>query len=436
MLDIDYIRKNRDKVKQAAENKNVDVDVDKLIELSQKRSALTSKIESKRAEQNRLDQEIKKAGKPPQALLEKARAIKADIKKLSQELERIEPEYYRLLKQVPNMPTDDTPVGASEDDNRVVYQWGKKPDLGFEPKNHWQLASRRGWIDKERAAKVTGARFAYIMGDLAKLQIAIVGFVIDKLTDEAVLKEIIREYDLDEETSTKPFLPVLPPFMLKTEVFDAMDRLEPEEDRYQIQGDNLWLQGSAEHVLGPMHMGEIIPRSDLPLRYLGYATSFRREAGTYGKDMEGIIRMHQFDKLEMEIIAAPEHGLREHMLTIAIQEYLIRQLNIPYQKLLKCTADIGKPNARGVDLEAWLPGQGRYRETHTADFMTDYQSRRLMMRTRSEDGKHTEYVHTVDATAFALGRIMVAIMENYQTKEGKVTVPQALVPYMKGVKEI
>ena len=207
-----------------------------------------------------------------------------------------------------------------------------------------------------------------------------------------------------------------------------MDRLEPQDDRYKIEGEELWLQGSAEHVLGSMHAGEIFDAKQLPLRYLGFATSFRKEAGTYGKDMEGLIRMHQFDKLEMESFAEAKDSYNEHLLFIAVQEYLLKALKLPYHVLMKCTADIGKPNARGVDMEVWLPGQGKYRETHTADYMTDYQARRLGTRVRTDDG--VTLVHTNDATAFALGRAMVAIIENYQTAEGDVVVPEVLRPYL------
>jgi seryl-tRNA synthetase len=221
----------------------------------------------------------------------------------------------------------------------------------------------------------------------------------------------------------------LPPLMIRTEPYDAMDRLEPRDDRYKLEDDDLWLQGSAEHVLGSMHADEIFDESQLPLRYLGYATSFRREAGTYGKDMEGILRMHQFDKLEMESFTVAEDGMKEHLLFVAIQEYLLSSLGLHYQVLQKCTADIGKPNARGVDLETWLPGQDKFRETHTADYMTDYQARRLKTRVRRSSGD-LELIHTNDATAFALGRVMIAIIENYQDSEGKVKIPEALRSYL------
>jgi seryl-tRNA synthetase len=219
--------------------------------------------------------------------------------------------------------------------------------------------------------------------------------------------------------------------MIRTDLYDAMDRLEPRDDRYKLEGDDLWLQGSAEHVLGSMHANETFDEAQLPLRYVGYATSFRREAGTYGKDMEGILRMHQFDKLEMESFTTAENGLQEHLLFVAVQEYLLQQLELPYQVIQKCTVDIGKPNARGIDMETWLPGQDKYRETHTADYMTDYQARRLNTRVRRQNGD-LELIHTNDATAFALGRIMIALIENGQDEEGNITLPAVLRPYLGG----
>lgn len=295
------------------------------------------------------------------------------------------------------------------------------------PRDHAEIAALHGWIDKERAAHVAGSRFAYLLGDLVLLQFALVQWVMSTLTNEEILKKIIT--DLGLTISTKPFTPILPPYMIRTEPYDAMDRLEPREDRYKIEGQDLWLQGSAEHVIGSMHANEIFPESALPVRYLGYATSFRGEAGTYGKDMEGIIRMHQFDKLEMESFATAETSHDEHLLFSGIQEYLMQQLNIPYRKLQKCTFDIGKPNAKGSDIEAWLPGQGKYRETHTADYMTDYQARRLQTRVKRADGD-IQLVHTNDATAFACGRTLIAIMENYQNEDGSVTIPPVLVPFL------
>ncbi len=428
MLDIKYIRENVEKIKQNNHNKAVEIDVDRLLELDDQRRELTVKIDDLRASRNQNTEKIKQSvGKPDQELIDLGKKLKTEIADLEEQFKTVETEYKSILKQVPNVALDLVPVGLSEDENKVEYQVGDKPEFDFEPLNHYQLALKRDWIDKDRAAKLAGARFAYLKGDLVKLQMAIVNFTIDTLTDEVILAKIIKDNNL--KLSTKPFTPVLPPLMLKTEPYDAMDRLQPSDDRYKIEGEDLWLQGSAEHVLGSMYIKEIFEEKDLPIRYLGYATSFRKEAGTYGKDMEGIVRMHQFDKLEMETFSTAETGLEEHKLMVAIQEYLIKSLNLPYQVLKKCTFDIGKPNASGFDMEVWFPGQKKYRETHTADYMTDYQARRLQTRVRRQNGQ-LELIHTNDATAFALGRIMIGVLENNQTKDYRVKVPTALRKYL------
>ncbi len=432
MLDINYIRANRQKVEDAIRNKAYEIDLDEVLKLDDERKSLSQKIDSLRQERNQISAQMKN-GKPDQKLIAEGKSLKEEISTLESELSEIEPKYLTLLKQVPNVPTDDVPVGLSEDENQVAEVVGEPTKFNFEPKNHYEIGVARDWIDKERAAKVSGSRFAYIKGDMVKLQMAIVNFVMNSLSDEGVIAEIIKKNKLTG-LSTKPFTLVLPPLMLRTEMYDAMDRLEPREDRYKIEGDELWLQGSAEHVLGSMHANEIFNEKELPVRYLGYATSFRQEAGTYGKDMEGIIRMHQFDKLEMESFSAKETSRKEHELFVAIQRWLIEQLQLPYRVIRKCTFDIGKPDARGIDMEVWLPGQNKYRETHTADYMTDYQSRRLNTRVRREDGE-VELVHTNDATAFALGRIMIAVIENYQNEDMTVRVPEVLRKYLDG-KEI
>jgi seryl-tRNA synthetase len=427
MIDIRFLREHPDTVKAAAKNKNAEVsssDIDKLIELDEQRRALLTKIEDVRHDRNELSDSLKK-GKPSEDQISHGKKLREDLNKLDEEFGKVDVEYTRLIKLVPNIPTADVPVGKTEDENVVSKTVGEKPSFDFEPRNHWQIAEGRGWIDKERAAKVAGARFVYLKGELVRLHMAMINFALDVLGDEEVLGKIAEDAGL--KVSTKPFVPVLPPLMIRTEPYDAMDRLEPRDERYKIEGEELWLQGSAEHVLGSMHGAEIIPESELPVRYVGYATSFRREAGTYGKDMEGIFRLHQFDKLEMESLTAPEASLDEHFFMIAIQEYIMTQLELPYQVILKCTADIGKPNARGVDIDTWLPGQGKYRETHTADYMTDYQARRLQTRVRRANGE-VELVHTNDATALSQ-RPLIAIIENYQQEDGSVSVPEVLKKY-------
>lgn len=433
MLDINYIRANRQKVEDAIHNKAYEIDLDEILKLDDERKSLSQKIDTLRQERNSISAQMKN-GKPDQALIDRGKTLKKEISELESKLSEVEPVYLAKLKLVPNIPEDDVPVGLTEDDNEVSEVVGEPTKFDFEPKNHYEIGQARGWIDKERAAKVTGARFAYIKGDLVKLQMAIVNFVMNSLSDEKIITEIIDKNGL-KGLSTKPFTLVLPPLMLRTEMYDAMDRLEPREDRYKIDGEELWLQGSAEHVLGSMHSGEIFQEPELPARYLGYATSFRQEAGTYGKDMEGIIRMHQFDKLEMESFSTKETSRQEHEFFVAIQRWLIEQLRLPYRVIRKCTFDIGKPDARGIDMEVWLPGQNKYRETHTADYMTDYQSRRLNTRVRRENGE-VELVHTNDATAFALGRIMIAIIENYQNEDMTVRIPEVLRKYMDGKETI
>lgn len=433
MLNLKFIRNNAQAVQENARNKGVEVDVAAFLELDDQRRNLQQQLDDLRAKRNDNSAEIKKLGKPTPELIEAGKQIKDDLAKIEAEFNQLDEQYLTIHKQIPNMASDDVPVGLSEDENQVAKTVGEPTAFDFKPLNHYEIADKRDWIDKERAAKVTGARFAYIKGDLVKLQMAIINFVIDRLTDEAVIKKLVDENNL--KVSTKPFVPVLPPLMIRTEPYDQMDRLQPSEDRYKIEGEDLWLQGSAEHVLGSMHANETFEEADLPIRYLGYATSFRREAGTYGKDMEGILRMHQFDKLELESFSTKETSFDEHLLFVAIQEYLLSELDIPYRVIQKCTIDIGKPNARGIDIEAWLPGQNRYRETHTADYMTDYQARRLQTRVRRINGD-LELIHTNDATAFAVGRLLIAIIENNQTEDYKVKIPAKLQPFMGGKEEI
>jgi seryl-tRNA synthetase len=429
MLDIRFIRENADAVQQNARHKNYSVDIAQLLKLDDERRELSQKADELRERRN-TNAASMKGGKPEQAAIDEGKAIKVELADIEEKLGALEAGVLSLQKTVPNMAWEDVPVGESEDENVVAKEEGAPTTFTFTPRNHWQIAEQRDWIDKERAAKVAGSRFAYIKGDLVKLQFAIIQFVMNALTDEQILAQVAKDAAL-EGISTKPFTPILPPLMIRTELYDAMDRLEPRDDRYKLEDDDLWLQGSAEHVMGSMHAGEVLSETQLPLRYLGYATSFRREAGTYGKDMEGILRMHQFDKLEMESFTTGEDGLKEHLLFVAIQEYLLKSLGLPFKVIQKCTADIGKPNARGIDMDTWLPGQDQYRETHTADYMTDYQTRRLQTRVRREEGS-IEFAHTNDATAFALGRIMIAIIENYQNEDGTVTVPAVLRPYFGG----
>jgi seryl-tRNA synthetase len=427
MLDIQFIRDNAEMVAEKSAQKGYKVNVGELLELDTERRTRLTQIEELRSRRNQLTAEMK-GQKPSDEQLAQGKEIKEEITARETELKSIEEKYDVLLKSVPNMPLEGVPVGASEEENLVAKTVLETTQFDFEPKNHWELLEPRDMLDKERASKISGSRFAYLKGDLVRLQFALVQWVMTTLGDEEVIKKLVEDNGL--QISTKPFTPVLPPAMLRTEPYKASARLNAEEVTYRAgqPEDDLWLNASAEHTLCTMYWNEILPAEALPIRYLGYSTSFRREAGTYGKDTEGIIRMHQFDKLEMEVFSTAATGLDEHKLMVAVQEHLVQELGLPYQLLQKCTFDIGKPNATGVDVEVWFPGQGKYRETHTADYMTDYQARDLKIRTRDDAG-NTELVHTNDATAFALGRIMAAIVENYQQQDGTIRIPDVLRKY-------
>jgi len=331
-----------------------------------------------------------------------------------------------------------TPVridGRSLDYSKMTEQKGDEEPkkFSFEPKAHWDLGKDLDIIDSERAGNVAGSRFTYIKGGLARLQFALVQFGLDVLTSEDTLKTIAEEANL--EVSTQPFVPVIPPAMVKPAVLNRMARLEPREDRYYLEQDDLFLAGSAEHTIGSMHMDEVLDDAQLPLRYIGYSTSFRREAGSYGKDTKGILRQHQFDKMEMESFTKPEDALREQNFLVAIQEYMMRRLGLPHQVVLVCTGDMGAPDYRQMDIETWMPGQDTYRETHSSDYVASYQPRRLNTRYKNADGK-LEFVHMNDATLFAMGRTLLAIMENYQNADGSITVPDALKPYTGNIETI
>ncbi len=436
MLDIQFIRDNRELVAQKAAQKGYPVDISSLLDLDVRRREMLTLLEQARATRNELSAQLK-AGKPSPEQIQQGKELKEKVSSLEKELAPIEEQYQKLLRAVPNMPLADVPVGSTEDHNVVAKTVGAKTEFDFEPKHHWDILEPRDMLDKERAAKIAGSRFAYLKGGLVQLQFAIVQFVMQTLGDEKVIQKLIDENNL--QLSAKPFTPIIPPAMLRTEPYVASARLNAAEVTYKLDGDDLWLNASAEHTLCTMYWNEVLPEEQLPIRYLGYSTSFRREAGTYGKDTEGMIRMHQFDKLEMEVFSTPETGADEHKLGLALQEYLMQQLGLPYQVLQKCTADIGKPNASGFDIEVWFPGQQKYRETHTADYMTDYQARDLKIRVR-RSSKNTgtsgadklELVHTNDATAFALSRNMAAIVENYQTADNRIVIPEVLRPFMGG----
>lgn len=425
MLDPQYILDNQVRVQAAINNKNIEVDIDSFVELHSQRNSLLQEIEQLRAERNDNADEIKNIdGKPPEELIEKGRAIKEKLQKSENKFNDIDDKYTTILYKIPNVHSEDTPIGHSDEHNKVIDKVGEIPNYNFTPKQHDALGEALGVIDQEQAAQVSGSRFAYLFGDIVKLQFGLIRLGLEVLTSEQTLQTIIDNAGLENVTS-KPFVPALPPVMMRTSAYERTARLKPQDVTYKLADDDAWLIGSAEHSLCSYHMDQILAKDDLPLRYVGYSTSFRREAGSYGQDTSGIFRLHHFDKLEMESFTTSENGASEHEFMIEIQKYLMGVLGLPFQVVLKCTADIGSPNYRGVDIETWFSGQEDYRETHSADFMTDYQSRRLNTRYEADDGdKH--YVHTNDATVFAMGRTIAAIMEYYQQADGSIVVPEVL----------
>ena len=427
MLDIKFIRQNIEIVKKAIQNKNIDLDLDKLLAADERKRHVMTELEQLRSEQN-------KKSKGPQSPenIEESRGLKEKIKLLEKELEIVDKEFNDLALKVPNIPSEDTPVGKDESENKVLRQVGKITQFNFKPKEHWELGQELDVIDMERAAKVSGARFAYRKGAIPLLELAVINYTFSVLTNEDTLKKIGKKAKLD--ISSKPFRPIFPPVMIKPEVFQKMDRLEPKEERYHIPSDDIYLIGSAEHTIGSMHMDETLKEEEMPVRYIGFSTAFRREAGSYGKDVKGLIRMHQFDKLEIESFTFPEDSQKEQDFIVAIIEHMVQDLGLPYQVLIMCTGDMGKQDARHIDIEIWMPGQNKYRETHTSDLMTDFQARRLNTKVKRVSGE-SQYVHMNDATAFALSRIVVAIMENYQTEKGTIKIPKVLQKYT-GFKEI
>lgn len=421
MLDIKFIRENPDLIKQNCKNRLVNVDIDKLLTLDEKKRKLETEIGELRAKRN-----IGSKTKPSKAEIKEMKELGEKINKLETKLNEAENHYSNLLLKIPNIYSKDTPIGPDESGNKVIRKYKEPTEFDFIPKDHIELGKLHKIIDTEKSNDISGARFNYLFGEAVLIQFALIHFLLNTLTNKKIIKNLAEKVG---NPFDKPFIPVIPPVMAKSEIMKKMDRFEPIEDRYYLKEDDILLVGSAEHTLGPLHINEVLSEENLPIRYIGYSTAFRREAGSYGKDTAGILRRHQFDKAEMESFIQPEHGLAEQDLIVAIQEYLIQKLEIPYQVVLICTGDMGKPDYRQIDIECWMPGQNKYRETNTSDYMTDFQSRRLNIKYKKKGGVK-EFVHMNDATAFAMGRILIAIMENFQQKDGSIIIPEVLRKYM------
>ena len=418
MLDIKFIKENKDIVAAAIRNKNRSVDLEQLFVLYDKKRELAQKIDE-------INRQRKEAAAARDAA--KGTELKQQSEVIEKEYAGIEKDYVTLMLKVPNIPSLDTPIGPDESANKVIRSWGDKPDFAFKPKEHDELGEALGILDTQTAATVAGSRFSYLKGDLVLLQFALLQFCFEVLTNKERLQKIADKAGL--AIAVTPFVPILPPVFVKPAVQNRMARFMTPEEHYMFPNDDLMLIGSAEHALGPMHMDSTLAEDKLPIRYVGYSSAFRREAGAHDKDTRGIIRQHQFDKLEMETFCLPENSVQEQDFLVAIQEHILQELRLPYQVVLVCTGDMGFPDYRQIDIETWMPGQNKYRETHSADLIASFQPRRLNTRVKRSDGK-VEPVHMNDATAVAFGRMLVAIIENFQRADGSIIVPEVLQKYM------
>ncbi len=397
MLDINFIRQNLEEVREATKNKGYKVDLDRLLGIDEGRRELIVKIDQLRAER-------KKSSKDDR---EKGRKIKVELQKLEPKLKETEKEFKSLMYTVPNMPAENVKVGKDESENEVLKKEGKITLK--KGKDHIELGKKLDLIDTEASATASGSRFCYLKNQAVLLEFALINFAFDLLVKEG-------------------FVPMIPPQMLKNEVARETGYYEKgDDDSFYLKDVSSVLVGTSEHSILAYQKDKVLDEKDLPKRYVGFSTCFRREAGSYGKDVKGILRVHQFDKVEMVSFCAPEDSEKEHQYFLNLEEKIMKALEIPYQVVWMCTGDLGIPAADKIDIEAWMPGQERYRETHSTSNCTDFQARRLNIKYRTADG--AKLVHTINGTAVAIGRMLIAILENYQQKDGSVKVPKALQKY-------
>jgi len=412
MLDLKFIRKNPDLVREGARKKGMNIRLDEILKLDEGRRKLIGEVEGLRAAQKKANLEMRERPERKGGLIQEMKQVSQDLKEAEALLKRTEESLNALLLEIPNLPHESVPEGKDETENVVVRRWGEPKDLGFKPKDHVTLGQELDIIDIGRASKVSGTRFCYLKNEAVLLEFALIHFAFNLLIKEG-------------------FIPVIPPILAREEIFFGMGYLpSADQEMYKTTPDNMRLAATSEQTLGPLHRDEILDGGRLPLRYAGFSSCFRREAGSYGKDVRGIFRVHQFDKVEMFSFCRKEQSWDEHEYLVSLEERIIQALQIPYQVVMMCTGDLGVPAAKKYDIEMWMPGQGRYRETHSCSNCTDFQARRLNIRYR-HDKAPLEFVHTLNGTAVAVGRTLIAILENYQQEDGSILVPEILRPYMK-----
>ena len=421
MLDGKFLRENLENVEIRLRTRGGSVDLSGYRELDKRRRELLKQSEDLKALRNRVSEEISRVKDKNlvQTQIAEMREVGNQIKALDENLKGIEDELEQLLLTIPNIPNKKVPIGATESDNVEIRKWGESPAFSFEPKHHWDLGESLGILDFERGAKLAGARFTLYRGAGAKLERALINFM------------------LDLHTGSHNYIEILPPFMVNRESMTGTGQLPKfEEDLFRLDGTDYYLIPTAEVPVTNIHRGEILNGADLPLSYTAYTPCFRKEAGSYGKDTRGLIRQHQFNKVELVKFTKPGDSYRELERLLADAEEVLRLLGIHYRVIELCTGDLGFSAARTFDIEAWLPGQGTYREISSCSNFEDFQARRASIRFRDDDKSKPEFVHTLNGSGLAVGRTVVAILENFQQADGSVLIPEVLRPYMGGLEKI
>jgi seryl-tRNA synthetase len=414
VLDLKLIRSEPERVKAALARRGAAAQVDELLGLDARRRELLPRVENAQAERKTLSKQIgeaKQRGEDAEQLMAAVQGLKETIESGKEELERVDAELGKLALSLPNLPDPDSPDGMTEEDAVVLREVGEPPQFDFEPRDHLEIGTALGLIDMERAARLSGSRFAYLKGDLVLLELALVRFALELVRGEG-------------------HEPVVPPVLVREEALEGTGFLPGDRDQiYEVPKDDLFLVGTSEVALAGLHADEILSAEQLPLRYAGFSTCFRREAGAAGRDTRGIFRVHQFDKVEMFSFVEPSQSAAEHERLLAIEERILAELEIPYRVVNVAAGDLGAPAAKKYDCEAWIPSQGRYRELTSCSNTTDYQARRLGCRYRAADGESPQAVHTLNGTAVAVGRTMIALIENRQERDGSFSLPSTLHRY-------
>ncbi len=422
MLDLKFVRENIELVRRMLKNRQSDLELQPLLELDEARRCILVDVEEKKHRRNVASERIsvlKKEKVDSSSLVEEMKELGQEIKILDQRLAEVELKFRDFLMSIPNVPADSVPVGKDEKDNSQVRTWGEKPVFDFEPKPHWEIGEGLGILDFERGAKIAGARFTLYWGAAAALERALISFM------------------LDVHTRRHGYTEVLPPFMVNSASMRGTGQLPKfKEDLFKIDGWDYWLIPTAEVPVTNIHSGEVLDESDLPRLYTAYTPCFRSEAGSHGKDTRGLIRQHQFNKVELVKLTRPEDSYSELEALLNNAETILRELGIHYRVVLLCTGDLGFSAAKTYDIEVWLPGQNTYREISSCSNFEDFQARRANIRFRQKGRNRTDLVHTLNGSGLAVGRTVVAILENFQQEDGTVAIPEVLRPYMGNMKVI